>query len=153
MEVTLSWKGKMSFEGVSDTGFVQKMDADTSVGGDNGGARPMEFIAIGLAGCTAMDVISILRKKQQDVTGFEVRVQADRAAEHPKVFTRMVVVYHVTGHNVDEVALHRAIELSAAKYCPAQAMLAKVVPMELKYEIYEEGGKLVKAGIFTPAAG
>jgi putative redox protein len=153
MEANVTWHQGLSFTGTAGTGFQVPLGAESEAGGANDGFRPLELMVISLAGCTAMDVISILRKKQQDVTGFEVRVQADRAAEHPKVFTRMVVVYHVTGHNVDEVALHRAIELSAAKYCPAQAMLAKVVPMELKYEIYEEGGKLVKASIFTPAAG
>lgn len=143
MEVTLSWKGKMSFEGVSDTGFVQKMDADTSVGGDNGGARPMEFIAIGLAGCTAMDVISILQKKKQPLTDFRVQVHAPRADEHPKVFTSAVIEYLVTGRDVDEASLLRAIELSAEKYCPAQAMLSKAFPMQLIYKIFDEDGKTV----------
>jgi putative redox protein len=143
MEVVLNWKGKMSFEGVSDTGFIQKMDADTSVGGDNSGARPMEFIAIGLAGCTAMDVISILQKKKQPMLDFRVQVHAPRADEHPKVFTAAVIEYLVTGKDVDESALLRAIELSAEKYCPAQAMLSKAFPMQLVYKIFDEDGETV----------
>jgi len=143
MDVVLNWKGKMSFEGVSDTGFVQKMDSDSSVGGDNSAARPMEFIAIGLAGCTGMDVISILQKKKQPVVNFQVQVHAPRAEDHPKVFSSAVIEYLVTGRDVDEAALVRAIGLSAEKYCPAQAMLSKAFPMQLLYKIFDEDGKTV----------
>jgi putative redox protein len=146
MEVALTWKGKMSFEGVSDTGFVQKMDSDTSVGGDNSAARPMEFIMIGLAGCTGMDVISILQKKKQPVRDFHVQVHAQRADEHPKVVTSAVIEYLVTGRDVDEAALLRAIELSAEKYCPAQAMFSKAFHMQLVYRILDEDGTVLKQG-------
>jgi len=147
MDAVLNWKGKMSFEGVSDTGFVQKMDADVVAGGDNGAARPMEFIAIGLAGCTGMDVISILQKKKQPVTEFQVQVHAPRSEEHPKVFSSAVIEYRVSGRDVDETALLRAIELSAEKYCPAQAMLGKAFPMQLIYKIFDDDGKtLIKQG-------
>jgi len=146
MEIALTWKGKMSFEGVGESGFVQKMDSDTSVGGDNSGARPMEFIMIGLAGCTGMDVISILQKKKQPVKDFRVQIHAPRADEHPKVVTSAVIEYLVTGRDVDEAALLRAIELSAEKYCPAQAMLSKAFPMQLVYKILEEDGTVLKQG-------
>jgi len=96
------------------------------------------MIALGLAGCTAMDVISILRKKRQDVTQFEVRVDAPRSADHPKVFTRAVITYIATGRSVDEDAVLRSIELAAIKYCPAQIMLELAFPMDLHYEIYED---------------
>lgn len=143
MDAVLNWKGRMVFEGASDTGFAQKMDADEAAGGDNSAARPMEFIAIGLAGCTGMDVISILQKKKQPVTGFQVQVHAPRAEEHPKVFVSAVIEYLVAGKDVDEAALLRAIELSAEKYCPAQAMLGKAFPMQLVYKIFDEDGKTV----------
>jgi putative redox protein len=143
MEVVLNWKGKMSFEGAGDSGFTQKLDTDTSVGGDNSAARPMEFIGIGLAGCTAMDVISILQKKKQPVKDFRVQIHAPRADEHPKVITSAVIEYLVTGRDVDEASLLRAIELSAEKYCPAQAMLSKAFPMQLVYKILDEDGKTV----------
>jgi putative redox protein len=146
MDVKLNWKGKMSFEGAGDSGFAQKMDTDSSVGGDNDGARPMEFIALGLAGCTAMDVISILKKKKQDVKDFQVKLHAETADEHPKVFTRAVIEYLVTGSNVDAAAVLRAIELSADRYCPAQAMLAKAFPIALIYKIFDESGKQVNEG-------
>ena len=143
MEISLNWKGRMSFEGAGDSGFSQKMDAEEFVGGDNSAARPMELIALGLAGCTAMDVISILQKKKQPVVNFQVRVHADRAEEHPKVFTAAVIEYLVTGANVDEAALLRAIELSSEKYCPAQSMLSKAFPMQLVYKIYDDDGMTV----------
>lgn len=154
MDVVLSWKGRMSFESVSDSGFAQKMDADGVAGGDNSAARPMEFIAIGLAGCTGMDVISILQKKKQPVTDFQVQVHAPQADEHPKVFSSAVIEYLVTGKDVDEAALLRAIELSAEKYCPAQAMLGKAFPMQLVYKIFDEDGKtLIKQGVYTAKVG
>jgi putative redox protein len=150
MDTKVVWKDGLSFIGSADSGFEIPLGADRSVGGADDGFHPIELMGVSLAGCTAMDVISILRKKQQEVTAFEVKVHADRAREHPKVFTRLVVTYLVTGRGVDETALLRAVELSAAKYCPAQAMLSRIAPMELKYEIYEENGGLVKSGEIPP---
>ena len=149
MLASVKWNSRMSFTGIADSGFPIFLDTDESVGGDNRAARPLELIALGLAGCTAMDVISILQKKRQEVTSFEVKVDAARANEHPKVFTSAVIRYVITGKNIDEAALTRAIELSAVKYCPAQAMLANAFPMELRYEIYEDGPqpKLVKEAV------
>jgi putative redox protein len=97
-----------------------------------------------------MDVISILTKKRQNVTDYKVKVIADRAEGHPKVFTKAVVEYHVAGEGIAETALIRAMELSADSYCPAQAMLGEVIPLELKYFIYEgeniNNAKLVQDG-------
>lgn len=146
MDVYLNWKGKMAFEGAGESGFTQRFDAEESVGGQNSAARPMELIALGLAGCTGMDVISILAKKKQQVTDFQVKVHAPRAEEHPKVFTRAVIEYLVSGKEIDSAAVLRAIELSAEKYCPAQAMLGKAFPMELMYKIFDEQGNLVSEG-------
>ena len=147
MDVVLNWKGRMTFEGAGDSGFMQKMDSDLTVGGENTAARPMEFIVLGLAGCTGMDVISILQKKKQPVAGFQVQVLAQRVDEHPKVISSAVIEYLITGRDVDEAALLRAIKLSAEKYCPAQAMLSKAFPMQLIYKIFDEDGKtLVKKG-------
>jgi putative redox protein len=140
MKVAVQWKEHMTFMGTPDSGFTVQMDADSSFGGTENGVRPMELVALGLAGCTAMDVISILQKKRQQVTQFEVRVNAPRSAEHPKVFTRALITYVVTGKSVEESALLRSIELAATKYCPAQLMLAQAFPMEFHYEIYEEDG-------------
>ncbi len=150
MEVTLNWKGKMVFEGMGDSGFAQRMDSDAAVGGENSGARPMEFIALGLAGCTAMDVISILQKKQQPIKDFQVLVHTERADAHPKVFTSAVIEYLVAGRGVDESALLRAIQLSADKYCPAQSMLSKAFPIRLIYKIVDEAdGGTIKEGEYV----
>jgi len=140
MKATVQWKENMTFVGLPDSGFPVQMDADASFGGTGSGVRPMEMIVLGLASCTGMDVVSILQKKRQRVTQFEVKVDAPRSAEHPKVFTRALITYKVTGKDVDEMAVLRAIELSITKYCPVQFMLAQAFPMELHYEIYEEVG-------------
>jgi putative redox protein len=154
MKANVTWQENMAFTGWANSGFEIQLDAKQEVGGEGKGFRPMELMALSLAGCTAMDVISILRKKRQDVTGFEVRVDASRAREHPKVFTRATIDYLVTGHNVDEVAVVRAIQLTAESYCPAQAMLGKVIPIDLHYQIFEDEGeekKLVKEGVYSIA--
>lgn len=140
---------RMTFDATADSGFHVTLGTEPEVGGDNDGLRPMELMLISLLGCTAMDVISILRKKRQEVTAFEVTGHAERAPQHPKVFTHVTIEYHVTGHQVEEKAVVRSIELSAVRYCPAQGMLAKVVPIDLKYFIYEdtpEGPQLVTQG-------
>ena len=153
MDAKVHWKGRLTFTGQADSGFTLPLGSEVEKGGDDDGFRPMELLAIGLAGCTAMDVISILSKKRQEVTDFDVQVHAERAAEHPKVFTKAVIEYTVVGRNVDEVAVLRAIELSATRYCPAQAMFSKIMPMELKYFIYEDQGEgqrtLAKSGVYT----
>lgn len=140
MKATVRWKENMIFVGMPDSGFPVQLDSDSYFGGTNRGVRPMEMVALGLAGCTAMDVLSILQKKRQKVTSFEVRVDAPRSADHPKVFTSAVIRYIVTGKNVDEAAVRRGIELSFTKYCPVQKMLEGAIPMDLRYEIYEDEG-------------
>jgi putative redox protein len=138
MKVAVQWKENMAFIGMPDSGFPVQMDADSSLGGTNQGVRPMEMVALGLAGCTGMDVISILKKKRQQITEFEVKVNAPRSPEYPKVFTSAQIIFIVTGKNVEEAAVLRAIELSVTKYCPVHFMLAKAFRMELHYEIYED---------------
>jgi len=137
MDAKVIWKERMSFEGTSDSGFKIPLGTSLDIGGDNDGFRPMELIAIGLAGCTAMDVISILRKKRQKVRNFEVKVHAERSNEHPKVFTHLAIEYVIRGKDIPREPVERAVELSASKYCPAQAMLKQVAPMELKITILE----------------
>ncbi|MEI8133343.1 MAG: OsmC family protein [Leptolinea sp.] len=135
LEAKVVWKGRMSFSGSADSGFSVPLGSEPGVGGDNDGFRPMELIAIGLAGCTAMDVISILSKKKQKIREFEVLVHAERGIEHPKVFTKIEVEYVVAGEEIDLSSIERAIELSETKYCPAQAMLSKAVAMSHKITI------------------
>ena len=137
MDAEVRWKGRMSFTGTADSGFEVPLGSYPEVGGDDDGFRPMELMAISLAGCTAMDVISILAKKRQQVSDYSVKVITERSQNHPKVFTSAVIEYHVAGQKIDQRAVTRAIELSADTYCPAQSMLGKVMPLELKYFIYE----------------
>ncbi len=137
MDARVTWNGGMTFQGTADTGFTVPLGAEPAVGGDNDGFRPLELLLVGTAGCTAMDVISILKKKRQQVTAFEVKVHAERADTHPKVFTSMQVEYIFTGHNIDPKAVERAIELSEKTYCPAQGMLANVVPTTSTFTIHE----------------
>lgn len=137
MDVQVNWQGKMAFTGTNDNGFALQVDTDPSVGGDNDGFRPLELMALSLAGCTAMDVISILKKKQQEVTEFKVKVHADQQTEHPHVFTNVVIEYIVSGRNVRTDAVERSIELSKTKYCAAIAMLSKALTIEYTYRIIE----------------
>jgi putative redox protein len=146
MEAKVSWQKDLAFIGVSDSGFPIKLDSHSS---PETGVGPVEMVAIALAGCTAMDVVSILAKKQQDVKSFDVKVHADRATDYPKVITNAVLEYMVIGHNIAEAALLRAIELSMTKYCPVHAMLNKAFPIDIRYSIYEgdaEKNQLVKQG-------
>ena len=137
MDAKVVWKNRMSFEGTSDSGFTLPLGTTPAVGGDDDGFRPLELLAIGLAGCTAMDVISILTKKKQDVHSFDVQVHAERAEEHPKVFTHLIIEYILSGKNIDRNAVERAVDLSANKYCPAQAMFNKITPIDLVITIHE----------------
>lgn len=155
MDAKVLWHDGLTFTGTADSGFEVGLGAEPKVGGADDGFRPMELMVMSLAGCTAMDVISILKKKRQDVTAFEVKVRAQRADQHPKVFTSAVIEYEVTGHGIDEAAVRRSIGLSAEIYCPAQGMLAKVMPLQMDYLIFEgdsaEERKLVSQGQWSPA--
>lgn len=137
MEAKAVWKGDLTFVGSADSGFSLVMDTFKEVGGNESGFRPVELIAIGVAGCTGMDVISILKKKHQEVTAFEVLVHATRAAEHPKKITHMLIEYVVTGKNIDPAAVERAVQLSEEKYCPSIATIRNNVTIENKIVIKE----------------
>jgi putative redox protein len=137
MDAKVTWHGNLTFEGTANSGFKVPLGSEPEVGGNNDGFKPMELLLTGLAGCTAMDVISILKKKKQEVTDFEVRAHADRSSEHPHIFTYVLLEYIVTGRHVDPVAVDRAIELSETKYCPAEAMLKKAVTIEHKVTLLE----------------
>lgn len=135
MDAKVIWNERMSFEGSADSGFTVPLGTVPAVGGDDDGFRPLELLAIGLAGCTSMDVVSILKKKRQEIESFEVRVHTDQSEVHPKVFTNIVIEYIIGGQDISEDAVRRAVQLSEEKYCPAQAMFKKIAPMELKITI------------------
>ena len=127
----------MHFEGAIDS-FHIDLDAKEDVGGTSAGPQPPRLLLLALAGCTAMDVISILRKKRQQVSGLTVAVQGKRAEQHPKIYTHIEVFYRVRGNTIDPRAVERAIELSNTRYCPVIATLSKVAVVTTRYEIEEE---------------
>ena len=137
MKAKIVWDENLKFTGVADSGFEVKMDSKKESGGDDSGVRPTELIAISVGACTAMDVISILKKKRQDVTGFEVNVYADRALDHPRKFTSMTIEYVVTGRNIDPDAVERAVKLSQDIYCSVSNTLKSSVDIKTKITIKE----------------
>lgn len=139
-EAKVVWQGKMRFEGSATSGHRLALDSAEEHGGENAGFRPMELLLVGLAGCTAMDVISILTKKRLNVTGFEVRVEGDRAETHPKVYTDIRVEYVVRGRDIPADAVERAIQLSEEKYCSASAMLRQAARITSSYRIEPDDG-------------
>ena len=145
----------MRFMAESGSGHIVNLDASVEHGGADLGFRPMELLLVGLAGCTAMDVISILRKKRQDVRGYTVAVSGVRAETDPMVFTEITVEHRVFGHEIDPEAVRRAIELSESRYCGAGAMLGKTARLTHTYRILEDDG--VESGEqvteSTPVAG
>lgn len=140
MKAKATWQGGLSFSGSAGAGFHVPLSGGPSIDGEYDGFRPMELVAMGLAGCTAMDVISILLKKKQDVTSFDVNVHATQAREHPHVFTEVQIEYLVGGRDIDPTAVQRSIELSTSKYCPVHAMLKHSVNMEYSFKIVEMAG-------------
>lgn len=130
MDATVVWKKGLSFTGKGlATGFSLPLGADPKVGGENDGFRPTELVLVGLAGCTAMDVISILLKKRIAVTGFEVKSHGERSATEPKAFTSFSLEYIVKGKNIDHADVERAVELSETKYCSVMATLRGAGPV------------------------
>lgn len=138
MDATLTLQDGMYFTAVPDSGFTVHLESSPAEGQPRRGASPMELLMISLAGCSAMDVISILRKKRQHVTGFEIRIHGDRAATHPKVFTDFELEYIVRGIAIDPEAVARSIELSVEAYCSVHAMLDKAAHIHTRYTIVEE---------------
>jgi putative redox protein len=130
------WQGGIAFESTNEAGQSVFMDSPIAEGGPKG-PSPMQLVLMGLAGCTAMDVISILQKKRQDVAGFEVNVVGDRAPEHPKYYKEIELEFVVRGRNIDPRAVERAIELSETKYCSASANLKPTSSIFTRYRIEE----------------
>lgn len=128
----------MQFVGEADSGHAIVMDGSRDVGGNNTGLRPTELLLIGTGGCSGMDVISILKKKRQDVTGLEILVSGKKAEEHPRKFTEIDIEFVVTGRNISEEAVKRAVQLSMDKYCSVKATLEGSAAITFKYRIIEE---------------
>lgn len=129
---------KMQFTGINEAGLSAAMDAPVEHGGEMAGIGPMDMILISLGGCTGMDVIDILRKKRQEVTGYEMNITGKRAEEHPKVYTNIRIEHVVRGKNILPAAVKRAVELSTEKYCSVIGMLKHVVDIDVSFRIEEE---------------
>jgi putative redox protein len=128
----------MEFEGRASSGHTLILDADEAAGGQNKGFRPMELLLVGFGGCTGMDVISILRKKRQNISGLEMNVRGVKAETHPHIYTKVHMEYVVKGKGVQAQAIERAISLSLEKYCSVGATLAKAGSISSSYRIVEE---------------
>jgi putative redox protein len=137
MKANIKWTGNVSFEGRADSGHTVIMDGAPEGGGQNKGSRPMELVLIGMGGCTAYDVVHILRKSRQEITDCVAEIEAKRAETDPKVFTSIHIHFIVTGRNLDEKKVQHAIELSATKYCSASIMIGKTAKITHDFELIE----------------
>ena len=121
----ISWVDGALFVAEGGSGHTITMDGAPDVGGRNLASRPMEVMLMGLGGCTAIDVVSMLKKQRQDIEGIDVSLVAERADDHPKVYTSVKLVYTVRGRNLNRAVIERAVSLSDEKYCSATAMFKK----------------------------
>jgi putative redox protein len=135
MKAKITWINGRAFMGESSSGHGIIMDGAPEAGGRNLGPRPMEMMLLGLGGCTAFDVVMILEKGREKVTGCEVDLVSERAGEDPKVFTHVRIVYTLTGHDLKPASVERAIKLSAEKYCSASKMFEKTARIEHEWKI------------------
>jgi len=132
------WKGNFRFEAKNPNGLTVKFDAPAKYGGEETAPSPMETLLACLAGCTSYDVISILKKKRQTISGYSVETIGERAEVPPEVFTKISIKYVVKGKDVSKEAVERSIQLSMEKYCSVGAMLKKTAEIQTSYEIIKE---------------
>jgi putative redox protein len=133
----VKWVDGLQFVGESGTGHAIVMDGDMEVGGKDTGMRPMELLLIGLGGCSGMDVASILQKKKQQITGIDINVKGEKADSYPKKFTEIEIEFIVSGKDLSEEAVKRAVELSMEKYCSVKATLEGVAKISFSYRIVQ----------------
>lgn len=153
LSARLSWREGLSFAVETESGHRLTLDAAAQAGGADAGPRPMELLLSALGGCTGMDVISILRKMRQPVEAMEVRVEGDRADEHPKVFTALRVYYILKGEGLEPAKVEKAIRLSVERYCGVGNMLRKAAVIEYAYEVNGERFRLGDAVAAEPGGG
>jgi putative redox protein len=138
MKARVEWKDEASFLAKSGSGHTVLMDGPPEAGGKNSGPRPMEMLLMGTGGCAAFDVVMILKKSRQEISDCVVEIEAERAAQEPKVFTRIHFHFILTGKTLNSAQVERAIKLSAEKYCSASIMLAKTAQLTHDFDIVEE---------------
>ncbi|MGE0386649.1 MAG: OsmC family protein [Gammaproteobacteria bacterium] len=137
MKATVRWVGGAMFLGETESGHAVVMEGPPDAGGRNLGIRPMELVLTGTGGCTAFDVVNILRKGRQDVRDCRLELTAERAAEPPQVFTKIHMHFVVSGRDLNPAQVKRAIDLSAEKYCSASIMLGKTAQITRDFEIVQ----------------
>lgn len=137
MECKVSWFEGMSFIAETGSGHLLAMDGAPEAGGRNLAPRPMELVLAGSGGCSAFDVVMILKRARQNIAGCDVKLSAERAEDDPKVFTRIHMHFVLTGKNLKAEAVERAIKLSAEKYCSATIMLGRTATITHDWEIVE----------------
>ncbi len=138
MKAVVKWLDNMSFVGESESGHSVVMDGPPDSGGRNLGVRPMEMVLLGMGGCTAFDVVLVLKRQRQLITDCQVELSAERADEAPKVFTKIHVHYVVKGKGLDAKKVARAVDMTAEKYCSVSIMLAQSVDVTHDFKIIEE---------------
>jgi putative redox protein len=134
-EATVRWAGKMTFIGKAGTNHLVPMDTTPDFGGDSSATKPLELLLLGLGGCTGMDIVSLFRKMRVNCSGIEMNITADRAEEHPNVYTKIDLEYVIYGRGIDEEKVKRAVELSQEKYCSVSAMLRKSCPVNYTWRV------------------
>lgn len=151
-EMMLTLVDGLHFRGVTPSG--QPVEVDSRIGDETPlvAPSPMEYVLVAIGACTAMDAISILRKMREDVQSYDVRLTSERAPDHPKVYTRVVVTHAFRGAELSEANVHRAIQLAITRYCPVFAMLYPSVDIRERYEIASAEGTVVASGEVEPAA-
>ncbi len=137
-KIVLNWKGNFRFEAKTEKGLSVNFDAPAKYGGEDTAPTPMETVLASFAGCTSFDVMTILKKKRQDVSSYSVETEAEKSEEPPEVFTKIKIKYIVKGKNISKEAVERAIQLSYDKYCSVGAMLKKTAEITTSYEIIQE---------------
>ena len=137
MNISVNWVDGLLMVGKSDSGHTITMDGPPESGGENLGVRPMEMLLLGVAGCTMIDVVTTLKKMRQDLSHLETKINAERATDHPKVFTDIHIQFVVKGKDLDPKKVDKAIILSAEKYCSASIMLGETATITHDFEVVE----------------
>ena len=137
-KIILNWKGNFRFEAMNEKGLSVNFDALSKYGGEETAPTPMETVLASLAGCTSFDVVSILKKKRQIISGYIVETEAEMSDEPPEVFTKIHIKYIIKGRNISREAVEKAIQLSFDKYCSVAAMLKKTAEITTSYELIQE---------------
>ena len=137
MNISVNWVDGLLMVGKSDSGHTITMDGPPESGGENLGVRPMEMLLLGVAGCTMIDVVTTLKKMRQDLSHLETKINAERATDHPKVFTNIHIQFILKGQDLDEKKVDKAITLSAEKYCSASIMLGETATITHDFQIIE----------------